>query len=53
MLLEKKQIINYRIVNDDLSVSLRIFELLISGLYSEELYQTKTAELIASVPQFK
>ena len=37
-------------MNDSLPVSLRIFELLISGLYPEELYQAKTADLITSVP---
>ena len=47
----EKKIISYRIVNDDINVSLRTFELLISGLYPEELYQASTAELIASSPQ--
>ena len=37
ILMSETHIINYRVVNDDLKVSKRTFELLITGLYVEEL----------------
>ena len=48
----EKSIFNYHIVNDELAVSQRIAELLISGLYPEELFEANTEKLIEETPVF-
>ena len=47
---EKKDIIEYRVVNDDLEVAKRTVELLFSGLYPEELFGENTQDLIDDSP---
>jgi len=49
-LITMKNIFNYRIVNDKLDVSKSVLNLLVQGLYAEELTGKNTDELIASVP---
>ena len=39
---EKKEIFEYRVINDDLAVANRTVELLFSGLYPEELFGENT-----------
>ena len=41
----------YRVINDDLEVSKRTMDLLVTGLYVEELLGGNTAELIAATPR--
>ena len=45
------RIFNYRVVNDNLEVAKCTFDLLITGLYPEELLNQNTDELIASTPK--
>mmetsp|Transcript_21795 Transcript_21795/g.29208 ORF Transcript_21795/g.29208 Transcript_21795/m.29208 type:complete len:84 (+) Transcript_21795:239-490(+) len=45
-----KDVFAYRIVNDSLEVSKRVADLLISGLYTEELLEQSTDTLIAETP---
>ena len=52
-LMSKTSPISYRVVNSDIKVSLRTFELLLQGLYAEELFGKDTAELIASTPRIQ
>ena len=40
----------YRVINDNLEVSKRTFDLLVSGLYPEELLGQSTADLIMETP---
>ena len=47
---EKKDIFEYRVVNDDLEVAKRTVKLLFSGLYPEELFGESTEELINETP---
>ena len=46
-----KNIFSYRVVNHDLEVAKRTFDLVITGLYPEEILNQNTSELIASTPR--
>ena len=46
-----KNIFSYRVVNHDLEVAKRTFDLVITGLYPEEILNQNTSELIASTPK--
>ena len=48
-----KNTFTYRVVNDKVEVSKRTVELLLTGLYAEELTGKKTQELIAETPLIK
>ena len=52
-LISRKETFLYRIINDKLEVSKVTFELVMSGLYAEELLGEDTQALIASTPVIK
>ena len=53
VLTSEKNTFTYRVVNDKVEISKRTVELLLTGLYAEELSGKKTADLIADTPVIK